>query len=121
MVNSFCQGQFSQIDRHRKSRQVNSTIQITARKLGNEVAIDVSDQGRGIAPEDLGAMFDKVYRAKHRDRTVPGTGLGLAICKGIIEAHGGTIEALSEGPGRGTTIRIRLPIRTPDMALTSEV
>ncbi len=109
------------LDNAAKYAPEDSTIQITARKLGNEVAIDVSDQGRGIAPEDLGAVFDKFYRAKHRDRTVPGTGLGLAICKGIIEAHGGTIEALSEGPGRGTTIRIRLPIRTPDMALTSEV
>lgn len=83
--------------------------------------IDVADQGRGIASEDLGAVFDKFYRTKHRDRTVPGTGLGLAICKGIVEAHGGTIEALSEGTGRGTTIRIRLPIKTPDVAAIAAV
>jgi len=109
------------LDNAAKYAPADSTIQVMARKLGNDVAIDVSDQGRGIAPEDLGAVFDKFYRAKHRDRTVPGTGLGLAICKGIIEAHGGSIEALSEGPGHGTTIRIRLPIRTPDMAAISEV
>ena len=70
--------------------------------------IEITDQGRGIAAEELGAVFDKFYRTRQRDRTVPGTGLGLAICKGIVEAHGGTVEALSEGLGHGTTIRIRL-------------
>jgi two-component system, OmpR family, sensor histidine kinase KdpD len=109
------------LDNAAKYAPAESAIQITARKLGNDVVIDVADQGRGIAPEDLGAVFDRFYRAKHRDRTVPGTGLGLAICKGIIDAHGGSIEALSAGPGRGTTIRIRLPIRTPDRAALAEV
>lgn len=98
-----------------------TAIQITARRLGDDVGIDVTDQGRGISSEELGAIFDKFYRARHRDRTVPGTGLGLAICKGIVEAHGGTIEALSEGLGHGTTIRLRLPVKTPDVAVTAEV
>jgi two-component system sensor histidine kinase KdpD len=84
------------------------------RRIENDVAIEVADQGRGIPTDELGAVFDKFYRAKQGDRTVPGTGLGLAICKGIVEAHEGAIEALSEGPGRGTTIRIRLPVKTPD-------
>jgi two-component system sensor histidine kinase KdpD len=96
-------------------------IQVTARQSGSDIVIDVADQGRGIAAEELGAVFDKFYRAKHRDRTVPGTGLGLAICKGIVEAHGGTIEALSEGLGHGTTMRVRLPVRTPDAAAVAEV
>lgn len=98
-----------------------TSIQITARRLGEDIGIDITDQGRGISSEELGAIFDKFYRARHRDRTVPGTGLGLAICKGIIEAHGGTIEALSEGLGHGTTIRLRLPVKTPDVAVTAEV
>lgn len=109
------------LDNAAKYAPAESTIQVTARKTATHVHIDVADQGRGIAPEELGAVFDKFYRAKHRDRTVPGTGLGLAIGKSIIEAHGGTIEALSEGMGRGTTIRIRLPIRTPDVAAIAEV
>jgi two-component system sensor histidine kinase KdpD len=109
------------LDNAAKYAPMESAIQITARKTATHVHIDIADQGRGIAPEELGAVFDKFYRAKHRDRTVPGTGLGLAICKGIVEAHGGTIEALSEGHGRGTTIRIRLPIRTPDVAAIAEV
>jgi two-component system sensor histidine kinase KdpD len=109
------------LDNAAKYAPAESDIQITARKVGGDVVIDVADHGSGIAPEDLGAVFDKFYRTKRRDRTVPGTGLGLAICKGIIEAHGGSIEALSEGMGRGTTIRIRLPIRTPDVAAIAEV
>jgi len=109
------------LDNAAKYAPPDSTIQVTGRNIGGEVAIDIADQGRGIASEDLGAVFDKFYRTKQRDRTVPGTGLGLAICKGIVEAHGGSIEALSEGPGRGTTIRIRLPIKTPDVAAIAEV
>ena len=109
------------LDNAAKYAPVDTSIQIVARKFGNEVAIDITDQGPGIAPEDLGAVFDKFYRTKRRDRTVPGTGLGLAICKGIVDAHGGSIEALSDGLGHGTTIRIRLPIRTPDVTVTAEV
>ena len=96
-------------------------IQITAKRLGGDVIIDITDQGRGIAGEDLGAVFDKFYRARARDRTIAGTGLGLAICKGIIEAHDGSIEALSEGLERGTTIRIRLPVKTPAETDVAEV
>jgi two-component system sensor histidine kinase KdpD len=109
------------LDNAAKYSPPETAIQITARRLGDDVGIDVTDQGRGISSEELGAIFDKFYRARHRDRTVPGTGLGLAICKGIIEAHGGTIEALSEGLGHGTTIRLRLPVKTPDVAVTAEV
>ena len=108
------------IDNAVKYAPPETTIQITARRSGEEIVIEITDEGRGIAAEDLGAAFDKFYRAKQRDRTVPGTGLGLAICKGIVETHGGSIEALSPGLGHGTTIRIRLPVRTPDNAMTAE-
>jgi two-component system sensor histidine kinase KdpD len=108
------------LDNAAKYSPPDTTIQVVARQIGDEVAIDVTDQGRGISFEDLGAVFDKFYRARQRDRTVPGTGLGLAICKGIVEAHGGSIEALSPGLGRGTTIRVRLPVKTPNSAEMAE-
>ena len=104
-----------------KYAPMDTNIQITVRTMGNDVTIDVSDQGRGIPADELGAVFDKFYRTKKRDSTVPGTGLGLAICKGIVEAHDGTIEALSEGLGHGTTIRIRLPIKEPGDAEMAEI
>ena len=89
-----------------KYSPADTTIQVVARREGDDVTIDVTDQGRGISVEDLGAIFDKFYRARHRDRTVPGTGLGLAICKGIVEAHGGDVSAESDGT-TGTTLRVR--------------
>ena len=89
-----------------------STITVRAYSENEQVVIEVADQGQGIPSEDLGAVFDKFFRVKARDRKVAGTGLGLAICKGILEGHGGSIEALSDGPGNGTTMRIKLPVAT---------
>jgi two-component system sensor histidine kinase KdpD len=64
-------------------------------------------------------VFDKFYRVSGGDRQVAGTGLGLAICRGIVEAHGGTIRASSPvAKGRGTRITLRLPVESqPSAAL----
>ena len=91
-----------------------TAITIAAYAQADDVVIDIKDQGRGIASEDLGSVFDKFFRVKARDRKVAGTGLGLAICKGIVEGHRGTIEALSDGPNHGATMRIRLPAGSPE-------
>ncbi len=87
-----------------------STISVRAYADRESVVIEIADQGQGIPSEDLGAVFDKFFRVKARDRKIAGTGLGLAICKGILEGHGGSIEALSEGPGKGTVMRVKLPV-----------
>jgi signal transduction histidine kinase len=75
------------------------------------VAIAVADDGRGIAPEHLERIFDRLYQvgdtAKQRERGA-GLGLGLAIVKGIVEAHGGAVEVRSS-IGRGTSFRLTLP------------
>lgn len=89
-----------------------STISVLAYQEDGHVILDIKDQGQGIPSEDLGAVFDKFFRVKARDSKVAGTGLGLAICKGILEGHNGSIEALSDGPGHGTTMRIHLPFGT---------
>jgi two-component system sensor histidine kinase KdpD len=72
------------------------------------VEIHVRDRGAGIPPEDLERVFDKFYRVQ-RPGSVGGTGLGLSICKGILEAHGGSILA-SNRPGGGTVVTIALPL-----------
>ena len=78
---------------------------------GDTVAISVSDDGVGIDAADLPHVFDRFYRTgQSRNRGVGGTGLGLAISRAIVEAHGGTIAAASEGLGRGATVTIRLPV-----------
>ena len=74
---------------------------------GSDVAVDVSDTGRGIAPRDLPRIFDPFYQVP--DRAEPGAGLGLAIARELAEAHGGRIDVESV-VGEGTTFTARLPV-----------
>ena len=79
-----------------------------------EAVMAVADDGRGIAPEQAERVFDRFYQADDaRDRgdRARGGGLGLPICRSIVERHGGTIALESPGPGRGTTVTVRLPLR----------
>ena len=83
---------------------------IVAAILENEefVQISVSDDGAGIAARDIPHVFHRYYRAEQSGGR--GTGLGLDIARAIIEAHGGTISLQSDGIGRGTTVKFRLPV-----------
>ena len=83
-----------------------SPIRISAVLGDAHVAISITDEGRGVAPELLPRLFDKHAGA----RSKAGYGLGLAICKGLVEAHGGRIRAESAGPGQGTTVTFTLPV-----------
>jgi two-component system phosphate regulon sensor histidine kinase PhoR len=84
-------------------------VKITARPRGSYLEVQVSDQGVGIAPEELNNIFTKFYRAKDpKTRHIVGTGLGLAIVQAMVEAHHGNIEVESQ-VGVGTTFRILLP------------
>jgi heavy metal sensor kinase len=84
-------------------------IRISARCEGGAVTLTVADTGQGIAAEDLPHVFERFWRADpSRSRANGRTGLGLAISKSIVEAHGGSIEAISE-LGKGTTFTVRLP------------
>ena len=75
------------------------------------LAISIIDDGIGIHAADLPHVFDRFYRAdQSRSRGIAGTGLGLAITRAIVEAHGGTITATSDGLGQGVTVTIRLPL-----------
>ena len=82
--------------------------------------IRVSDTGVGIPPELLGRLFEPFAQAQAKvDRSPGGLGLGLSLVKGIVELHGGEVSAQSEGPGRGATLTVRLPLATEDpVALT---
>ena len=81
-----------------------SPIRIEAARDGMHIAISVSDEGRGIPPDELPRLFRK------RTGLRGGTGLGLAICKGLVEAHGGRIRAESGGPGLGARFTFTLPV-----------
>jgi two-component system sensor histidine kinase KdpD len=95
------------LDNAVKYSPAKTSIEVDVSKTQNTVDIDICDRGIGIPSEDLERVFDKFYRVQ-RPESVNGTGLGLAICKGIVEAHGGTIQAMNR-PGGGTIIRVKLP------------
>jgi signal transduction histidine kinase len=87
-----------------------NAITLGASRNGETVEFWVKDTGQGILSSDLPHIFERFYRAdKARSRELGGTGLGLSIVKHIAQAHGGTVEAESAF-GKGTTIRLRLPI-----------
>jgi two-component system phosphate regulon sensor histidine kinase PhoR len=85
-----------------------ASIHLGARRDDSLVEVYVSDTGVGIANHELIRVFERFYKSDP-SRTGTGTGLGLAICKHVVQAHGGTITAESDGPGRGATFRFTLP------------
>jgi PAS domain S-box-containing protein len=92
-----------------------SVVTVTGRDDGDEVLIEVTDEGRGIPEDKLDTIFERFQQVDASDsRDKGGTGLGLAICKSIVEQHGGRIS-VSSCPGAGSTFTVRLPaLRTSD-------
>jgi len=70
--------------------------------------LTVTDEGPGVAPEDMPHIFERFYRAQSA-RSMPGSGLGLAIVKRVIASHGGTVEITSR-PNGGARVDIELPL-----------
>jgi len=104
---------YNLLDNAVKYSREHGEIRLSARRRDGEMVLAVSDDGIGIATEDLPRIFERFYRAdKARSPdNVRGTGLGLAIVKHIAQLHGGRVEAESELE-RGTTIRVILPSAT---------
>jgi K+-sensing histidine kinase KdpD len=69
----------------------------------------VRDSGKGISADALPHVFERYWQGTPALDAHGGLGLGLAICRQLVELHGGRIEAMSEGQGRGTTFIVRLP------------
>jgi signal transduction histidine kinase len=89
------------------------TVDVTLRASDGQAVLQVRDSGVGIAPEMLPRVFDMfVQGARHPDGGPGGLGLGLTLVRRISELHGGSVEAASDGPGRGSTFTVRLPAMT---------
>ncbi len=101
---------FNLLDNACKYSAPGTAIKVWARKAADHISIEVADQGPGIPEADREKVFDMFYRVSQSDSQTAGTGLGLAICRGIVEAHGGTIRAEAGLHGTGTAIVIRLPL-----------
>jgi signal transduction histidine kinase len=98
------------IDNACKYSPAGSPVTVTVRTRADRIVVSVEDSGPGIPAEDRERIFEKFYRGKNgaTGRT-RGTGLGLAISKGLLEAHGGTIQ-LTNDRNPGTTVIIEVPV-----------
>jgi signal transduction histidine kinase len=86
-------------------------VRIVVAREGEMAVVTVADTGAGIAAEHLPRIWERLYRAD-ASRSSRGLGLGLSLVKAYVQAHGGTVDAVSE-PGAGSTFTVRLPILTP--------
>jgi CheY-like chemotaxis protein len=78
---------------------------------GEHARVRVSDTGIGIPPEEIGQVFDLFTQVHmHQARADGGLGIGLALVRSLVQMHGGTVEAESEGCGLGSTFTVRLPL-----------
>jgi PAS domain S-box-containing protein len=86
-------------------------LQFSATRAEEEVILSVRDDGMGIAAETLPHVFELFTQAdRSLDRAQGGLGIGLTLVKRIVEMHGGKVEALSDGPGKGSEFIVRLPV-----------
>jgi signal transduction histidine kinase len=83
------------------------TIAISTEETAREILISITDQGRGIDPDDLPFIFDIFSRGKTAGEKT-GEGIGLATVKAIVEGHGGKVTVESK-PGKGSTFTVALP------------
>ena len=89
-------------------------VDLRLRRLDSHVELTVRDDGEGIEPQFLPRVFQRFEQQDSRSsRAHGGLGLGLAISRHLVELHGGTIEASSEGAGRGATFTVKLPLLPP--------
>lgn len=85
-------------------------IRISLRKQGKFCFLEFQDSGKGINRKDLKKVFRMFYRVRIHGENIRGTGLGLYIVKSVITSHGGTVQAISEGDGKGSLFLIKLPM-----------
>ncbi|HEX3667045.1 MAG TPA: sensor histidine kinase KdpD [Rhizomicrobium sp.] len=101
---------FNLLDNAAKYTPAGTPVELRAARFGNQVRVELADEGDGIPADDLERIFDKFYRVQAADRKRAGTGLGLAIARGFVEAMGGAIRATNRSDRRGALILITLPV-----------
>jgi signal transduction histidine kinase len=90
----------------------NGAVTVRAEQVNDEVVLSVRDTGIGISPEVLPRIFDLFVQERQAlDRSQGGLGIGLTIVRSLVERHGGSVLAHSDGPGQGSEFIIRLPLK----------
>jgi two-component system sensor histidine kinase KdpD len=97
-------------DNAAKYSQSGSEIAVAARARDGRMVLSVSDQGSGLTAAEATQIWDRFVRGPRHAATTSGSGLGLWIANAFIAANGGMMNAVSEGPGLGTTVAIELPV-----------
>ena len=108
---------FNLLDNAAKYAPADTTISIRVARQGQDLMLQIMDEGNGIPPAELESVFDKFYRAQKGDHVRPGTGLGLAISRGFVEAMHGTISAANRADRSGAVLTIRLPVPARDQCI----
>jgi PAS domain S-box-containing protein len=110
---------FNLVDNALKFTPKGGRLALTLRPDGpGMAAIEVRDSGVGLSKDDMGKLFHPFSQAHDpMEQTRSGSGLGLYISRGLAELHGGTLEAASDGRGKGATFTLRLPLAEPAPAL----
>jgi len=99
------------LDNARKWTVAGGHIAVGLEQVGPVAELRVRDTGIGIEPRMLGHIFDLFWQAQSSPgRSAGGLGIGLTLVRRLVELHGGTVEAVSDGPGRGSEFIVRLPV-----------
>jgi CheY-like chemotaxis protein/two-component sensor histidine kinase len=102
-----------------KYTESNGRIWLTAERSGDTAIVRVKDTGIGIPVDKLPHLFEIFYQVdQSRERSKGGLGIGLALVRRLVEAHGGTVEARSEGLGTGSEFIVRLPMASAGTAVS---
>jgi two-component system, OmpR family, sensor histidine kinase KdpD len=103
------------LDNALKYSSPSASIAISAERLDDNIVVHVSNDGPGIDPKEMNAIFEKFYRGKDVRGRIPGTGLGLTIAREIVATHGGELTVSSQ-PGAGARFSFSLPIAPQPVA-----
>ena len=94
-----------------KYTRASGTIKLSAKHENDQVVVTVQDNGAGIPPDKIDSIFDMFMQVdRSSERSQGGLGIGLTLVKRLVEMHGGSIEARSEGVGLGSEFIVRLPV-----------
>ncbi|MFM9116739.1 MAG: sensor histidine kinase, partial [Planctomycetota bacterium] len=89
-------------------------VQVRLTRVGQAAELHVEDNGCGMTEEVLRHLFEPFFTRRRQGR---GTGLGMSITYRIIQEHGGTIDVTSAGPGKGSQVRVILPLKMAEQSL----
>jgi K+-sensing histidine kinase KdpD len=98
------------VDNAAKYSPAGSAVRIVGNRDDAGVALTVSDRGAGLSSAEQARLGERFFRGSRTAATTTGSGLGVWIATAFLRANGGSLEAVSEGEGRGTTVTIRLPV-----------